>query len=138
MSHDHQHGHAHGGSNIGVAFFLNLSFTVIEIIGGFWTNSFAILSDALHDLGDSLSLGLAWYFQKLSKRGRTPAFTYGYKRFNTLGAIVTGTMLVGGLGVYPHPGHPGAFRSPTHRCRRHDLACRAGHPGQRGGRFSPP
>lgn len=96
MSHDHQHGHAHGESNIGVAFFLNLSFTVIEIIGGFWTNSFAILSDALHDLGDSLSLGLAWYLQKLSKQGRTPTFTYGYKRFNTLGAIITGTMLVGG------------------------------------------
>ena len=96
MNHDHQHDHDHGGSNIGIAFFLNFGFTIIEIIGGFWTNSFAILSDALHDLGDSLSLGLAWYFQKLSKRGRTLVFTYGYKRLNTLGAIVTGMMLVGG------------------------------------------
>ena len=95
MAHDHHHGHA-DSSNVGFAFFLNLGFTIVEIIGGFFTNSFAILADAIHDLGDTLSLGLAWYFQRLSKRGRTSQFTYGYRRFNTLGAIVTGVVLVGG------------------------------------------
>ena len=95
MAHDH-HQHADNQSNVGLAFFLNLGFTVIEIIGGFWTGSIAILSDALHDLGDSFSLGLAWYFQRLSRRGRNENFTYGYKRFNTLGALITGIMLVAG------------------------------------------
>ncbi|MCR9065299.1 MAG: cation transporter [Cytophagales bacterium] len=63
-SHHHSHSHIHSTENISTAFWLNISFTIIEIIGGFLTNSVAILSDALHDLGDSLSLGLAWYFQK--------------------------------------------------------------------------
>jgi len=99
MDHDHSHHHHHhhgDGSNIGTAFFLNFAFTIIEIIGGFWTGSIAILSDALHDLGDTLSIGLAWYLQKVSKKGRTEQYTFGYKRFNTLGAIITGLVLVAG------------------------------------------
>lgn len=56
----------------------------------------AILSDALHDLGDSLSLGLAWYFQRLSGKGPDRTFTFGYKRFNTLGALINGVVLVAG------------------------------------------
>nr|BFF40871.1 hypothetical protein BACY1_26760 [Tenacibaculum mesophilum] len=72
MGHNHNH-HSHGNStgNIAVAFFLNLAFTIIEFIGGFYTNSLAIMSDALHDLGDSLSLGLSWYFQK-NRQKRQP------------------------------------------------------------------
>lgn len=94
-SHHHNHNH-HGDEPIATAFFLNLGFTIIEIVGGFMTNSVAIQSDALHDMGDSISLGLAWYFQKLSKKGRTKDFTFGYKRFNTLGAIITGVILAAG------------------------------------------
>jgi len=97
--HDHSilgHHHHHGEDNIAVAFFLNFAFTIIEIIGGFYTNSIAILSDALHDTGDTIALGMAWYFQRLSKKGRTDEFTFGYKRFNTLGAIITGVILVVG------------------------------------------
>ncbi len=94
MGHDHDHHHAEG--NIKVAFFLNLGFTLIEIVGGFYTNSLAILSDALHDLGDSLSLGLSWYFQRLSKRGRTKTFSYGYKRFSLLGAVINSIILIVG------------------------------------------
>jgi cobalt-zinc-cadmium efflux system protein len=97
MGHDHHHHHHHHASgNLKVAFFLNLLFTVIEIIGGILTNSLAILSDALHDLGDSLSLGLAWYFQNLSKKGRDQKFSYGYKRFSLLGAIINSIVLVVG------------------------------------------
>ena len=95
-NHDHSHHHHHGEGNIKVAFFLNLTFTIIEIIGGLYTNSLAILSDALHDLGDSFSLGLSWYFQKLSKKGRTKTFSYGYKRFSLLGAIINSIVLVVG------------------------------------------
>ncbi len=92
--HDHA-GHSHGsGDNIKVAFFLNLGFTIIEIFGGLWINSVAILSDALHDLGDSLSLGLAWYFEKVAKRGRDQNFTFGYKRFSLLGAVINSVILL--------------------------------------------
>lgn len=96
MGHSHDHSHNHAEGNVKVAFFLNLAFTIIEIIGGIYTNSLAILSDALHDLGDSLSLGLSWYFQKLSKKGRTKRFSYGYKRFSLLGAIINSIVLVVG------------------------------------------
>lgn len=95
MAHTHDH-HHHAVSNIKVAFFLNLSFTIIEIIGGIYTNSLAILSDAVHDLGDSLSLGLSWYFEKLSKKGRSKTFSYGYKRFSLLGAIINSIVLTVG------------------------------------------
>ncbi|MFT5890254.1 MAG: cobalt-zinc-cadmium efflux system protein [Dokdonia sp.] len=94
--HNHKHGHTHDTSNIKVAFFINLLFTIIEIIGGVMTNSIAILSDAVHDLGDSLSLGLAWYFQNYSKRKRSPSFSYGYGRFSLLGAIINSIVLVVG------------------------------------------
>ena len=96
MGHNYDHSHNHSDGNVKVAFFLNLSFTIIEIIGGLYTNSLAILSDALHDLGDSLSLELSWYFQKLSKKGRTKKFSYGYKRFSLLGAIINSIVLVAG------------------------------------------
>ncbi|MEP2668700.1 MAG: cation diffusion facilitator family transporter [Cyclobacteriaceae bacterium] len=95
-SHDHHHHHDHAEGNIKVAFFLNMGFTIIEIVGGILTNSLAILSDALHDLGDSLSLGLSWYFQKISKKGRTKSFTFGYKRFSLLGAIINSIILIVG------------------------------------------
>lgn len=98
MAHNHTHNHDHSKDvkNIKVAFFLNLSFTIVEIIGGFWTNSVAILSDAVHDFGDSLSLGLAWYFQKLAKKGRTQSYSYGYKRFSLIGAIINSIVLIVG------------------------------------------
>lgn len=100
MAHHHHHHHhtndQNSLANLKVAFFLNLLFTVIEIVGGLFTNSLAILSDALHDLGDSLSLGLAWYFQHLSRKGRDMKFSYGYKRFSLLGAIINSIVLIVG------------------------------------------
>ncbi|RIW38357.1 cation transporter [Bacillus salacetis] len=80
-------------SNTKLAFFLNLIFTIIEFIGGFLTNSMAILSDAVHDLGDSISLGSSWYLQKLSNKGSNNRYSFGYKRFSTLGALISGTIL---------------------------------------------
>lgn len=96
MAHNHSHGHTHDTKNIKVAFFLNLVFTIIEIIGGIMTNSVAILSDAVHDLGDSLSLGLAWYFQNYSKKERSKTYSYGYGRFSLLGAIINSVVLIVG------------------------------------------
>ena len=89
--HDHEHGRE---GNIKIAFFLNLFFTILEIIGGLWTNSMAILSDALHDLGDSISLGMAWYFEKYSQKGPDEFFSFGYARFSLLGALINSMVLI--------------------------------------------
>ncbi len=91
--------HTHGNEkqkNIKVAFFLNLTFTVLEVAGGIWTNSLAVLSDALHDLGDSVSLGLAWYLERLSEKGPDKKFSFGYARFSLLGALINSLILVAG------------------------------------------
>ncbi|GJM27755.1 MAG: cobalt transporter [Cyclobacteriaceae bacterium] len=90
------HNHHHNTANIRVAFLLNLVFTVIEIIGGFLTNSMAILSDALHDLGDSISLGLSWYLEKYSNKARDSHYTHGYARFSLLSALINAVVLISG------------------------------------------
>ncbi|CAG5080668.1 cation diffusion facilitator family transporter [Parvicella tangerina] len=91
MSHDHDHS---SGKNLKLAFFLNISFTVIEIVGGLLVNSVAILSDAIHDLGDSFSLGLAWYLDKKSKQQADQKYSFGYARFSLLGALINSLVLV--------------------------------------------
>lgn len=90
------HTHSHAVGNIRLAFFLNLSFTVVEIVGGILTGSLAILSDAIHDLGDSLSLGLAWYLERYAERGQDSRFSYGYRRFSLLGALINAVILLAG------------------------------------------
>ncbi len=102
-SHSHDHGHDHSSRNIGWAFLLNAAFTIIELIGGILTNSTAIMADAVHDLGDSLSIGLAWILARLSRKSATPTFTYGYHRLSLLGALVNaGVLLVGSTLVLIH------------------------------------
>ena len=97
MGHHHHHSST---ENIKVAFFLNLGFTLLEIVGGIFTNSVAILSDAVHDLGDTFSLGLAWYLDGYSKREGNERYSYGYGRFSLLAAginvivLVIGSLLV--------------------------------------------
>lgn len=93
MPHEHSH---HNIRSIRAAFFLNLGFTILEIVGGIWTNSLAILSDATHDLGDSISLGLSWYLEKLADRVGDQRFSYGYRRFSLLGALINTIVLIGG------------------------------------------
>lgn len=98
MAHDHSH-HQHIGQNdkpknIIIAFWLNTTFALLEIAGGFYTNSVAILSDAVHDLGDSLSLGLAYYFHKKSRQEKDERFNYGYRRFSLLGAFINSLILI--------------------------------------------
>ena len=76
------------------AFLINLAFALVEIFGGIWTNSVAILSDAVHDLGDALALGTAWGLERYSRKGGDRTFSYGYVRFSLLGALVNTTVLV--------------------------------------------
>jgi cobalt-zinc-cadmium efflux system protein len=91
MSHDHSH---EGNKNITIAFFLNLVFAIAELIGGTYTNSLAILSNGLHDLGDTFSLGMAWFFDRVSKKERTANFSYGYKRFSLVSALLNSVILL--------------------------------------------
>jgi len=77
-----------------LAFLLNLSFTVAETIGGLYTNSVAILADALHDLGDSLTLAAAWRLEQLSEKDSDSRYSYGYKRFSLLSALISGVVLL--------------------------------------------
>lgn len=89
-----KHNHKKGKSNIKLAFFLNFGFTIIEIVGGLWINSIAIISDAVHDLGDSLSLGLAWFLGYYSEKEKDETFTYGYRRYSLLAALINTTVLI--------------------------------------------
>ncbi len=97
MGHYHHH-HEHGESaekNISVVFFLNLFFVIVEVVGGILTNSIAILSDAVHDIGDCLSLGVSWVLQKKSSKARDEKYSYGYKRYSLLGSIfLSGVLFV--------------------------------------------
>ena len=79
--------------NILIAFILNLSFSIIELLGGFFTNSVAIMSDAVHDFGDALSIGISFFLEKKSKTKPDNKYTYGYARFSILGALITTTIL---------------------------------------------
>ncbi|MFT6854776.1 MAG: cobalt-zinc-cadmium efflux system protein [Cyclobacteriaceae bacterium] len=90
------HHRNHDIDKLKAAFFLNLFFTVIELVGGIWTNSIAIISDAIHDLGDSISLGISWYLQNISEKKPDKKYSYGYKRFSILGAIINSIVLIVG------------------------------------------
>ena len=84
--------------NIRAAFFLNLAFAFVELIGGIITNSVAILSDAVHDFGDSISLAIAWALQKKSNKAKDDKYSYGYKRFSLLSSVIlSGILLVGSI-----------------------------------------
>lgn len=84
--------------NILIAFLLNLSFSIFEFFGGIFTGSVAISSDALHDLGDALSIGLSYILEKISKKKADKKYTYGYIKYSIIGSIITTTiLLVGGV-----------------------------------------
>jgi cobalt-zinc-cadmium efflux system protein len=79
-----------------LAAFLNIAFTVIEVMGGIWTNSLAILSDALHDLGDSIALFISWLFERGAKKSPNAKYTFGYQRLSLFSAIFSASVLVAG------------------------------------------
>lgn len=82
--------------NILIAFLLNLFFALFEFAGGIFTCSVAILSDALHDIGDALSIGLAFIFEKKSKKQPDEIYTYGYGRYSVLGGLINTLVLMVG------------------------------------------
>ncbi len=82
--------------NILIAFILNLSFSIFEFIGGMFTGSVAILSDAVHDIGDAVSIGFSYFLEKKSKKQPDEIYTYGYARFSVMGGVITTLILLFG------------------------------------------
>lgn len=99
------------------AFWLNLLFSIIEFIGGILTNSTAIMTDALHDFTDALSIRIAIKMEKISTKKPDNIFSYGYQRFSMLSALgMSLFLLVGGIFMIL-----GAYRSLIHPKEIHDL-----------------
>ena len=82
--------------NILITFLLNLSFAIFECFGGIFTGSVAILSDAVHDLGDAVSIGLSYFLEKKSHKQPDNTYTYGYGRYSVLGGLLTTSILLFG------------------------------------------
>ena len=82
--------------NILIAFLLNLLFSIIEFIGGAITNSVAIMSDSIHDMGDAMSIGVSFFLERKSTKSPDNKYTYGYIRYSVLGSIITTFILLGG------------------------------------------
>ena len=82
--------------NILIAFILNLAFSVFEFIGGVFTGSVAIVSDAVHDLGDAVSIGASYFLEKKSKKQPDEKYTYGYARYSVIGGVITTLILLFG------------------------------------------
>ncbi len=82
--------------NILIAFILNLAFSVFEFFGGIFTNSVAIISDSIHDIGDAASIGISYFLEKKSKKQPDKTYTYGYLRYSVIGSIITTLILLVG------------------------------------------
>ncbi|MDX1637260.1 MAG: cation diffusion facilitator family transporter [Balneolaceae bacterium] len=98
-SHDHIHGHHHHGEDttegrLWISIFLNLVITLAEFVGGIISNSLSLLSDALHNLNDTASLGISLVARKISKKQANREKTFGYKRAEIIGAFINLITLV--------------------------------------------
>jgi len=94
MHNHHSHNEHESAKWIWTAFFLNLIFAIIEFIWGSLTNSIAIVSDSIHDFWDSLSIGLAYIFEKISKKKANAKYNYWYSRYSILWALITVIILL--------------------------------------------
>lgn len=101
-NHSHHHGHHHPelkGTNLSIAILLNVLITASQIIGAIYSNSLALMTDAIHNLSDVMALILSWVANKLSKRKSTKKQTFGFKRAEILAAFINAAMLLG-ISVY--------------------------------------
>lgn len=80
--------------NMLLAFLLNLGFSIFEFVGGIFTGSVAIVSDAVHDMGDAVSIGVAFFLEKKSKKQPDEIYTYGYARYSVVGSVITTLILL--------------------------------------------
>ena len=82
--------------NIFIAFILNFFFSVFEFVGGIFTGSVAIVSDAMHDFGDAAGIGISYLLEKKSKKQPDEKYTYGYARCSVIGSVITTFILLFG------------------------------------------
>lgn len=82
--------------NILVAFILNFAFSIFEFAGGIFTGSVAIVSDAVHDIGDAASIGISYFLERKSKKQPDDTYTYGYSRYSVIGSVITTLILMFG------------------------------------------
>ncbi|MDX8045670.1 cation diffusion facilitator family transporter [Gracilibacillus sp. S3-1-1] len=95
MGHHHEHDHhTNNKKALWISFSLITVFMIIEVVGGIWTNSLALLSDAGHMLSDSFALGLSLFAFKLSTKAPSTSKSFGYKRFEILAALINGLALI--------------------------------------------
>lgn len=96
MGHDHGHDHTHGANKkvLLISFLIITTYMIVEAIGGFLTNSLALLADAGHMLSDSISLAIALIAFKLGEKAASKSKTFGYKRFEILAAVLNGVTLI--------------------------------------------
>jgi len=94
MGHHHQHHHDTSGKNLGLTILLNILITIAQVFGGLISGSVALLSDALHNFSDVISLLLTWFTKRLAKRKPTIKQTYGYKRAEILSAFINSVTLI--------------------------------------------
>ena len=101
--HDHHQGHHHGHgpghhhsaiANLKLAFVLNLGFALIEVVGGFWSGSVAVMSNAVHDLSDAGAVAIAFLMERLGSRQSTPHYSYGWRRLSLVSALITCAVLL--------------------------------------------
>ena len=85
--------------SVWLAFFLNLSFAIVEFIAGGIFGSSAVLADSVHDFGDAIAIGISAFLESISNRKEDSHYTLGYKRFSLLGAMVTAVILMTGSGM---------------------------------------
>ncbi|MWB93790.1 cation diffusion facilitator family transporter [Flavobacterium sp. GA093] len=95
-NHNHHHGHSHEvtGKNLSISIVLNIGITVAQIIGGFISGSLSLLSDALHNFSDVISLILSYVAHQLAKKKPSSASTFGYKRAEIIAAFINAATLI--------------------------------------------
>jgi cobalt-zinc-cadmium efflux system protein len=99
MSHSNSHNHLHPGAdlksrNLIISIFLNIVITVAQVIGGLLSGSLSLLSDALHNFSDVVSLIISYIANRLSKREASLQKTFGYKRAEILAAFINAATLI--------------------------------------------
>ena len=97
MAHNHHHSHSHSdlkGKNLIISILLNILITVSQVIGGLVSGSLALLSDALHNFSDVLSLIVSYIATVLSKKKASTNKTFGYKRAEIIAAFVNAATLI--------------------------------------------
>ncbi|MBK9387916.1 MAG: cation transporter [Planctomycetes bacterium] len=99
QGHGPAHSHGHGGSAFAWGIGLNAIYIVVELGAGWYADSLALLSDALHNLSDVVALGVAWFAATLARRKPSAHRTYGFTRATILSALFSSALLCAAMGV---------------------------------------